>query len=62
MYKILVTRNIPGNYIEKIENMEIEVFSGKGKAIARRASGFNMKIIYYSRHRHDVDADFTSID
>ena len=33
-----------------------------GKAIARRASGFDMKIIYYSRHRHDVDADFVSID
>jgi len=33
-----------------------------GKAIAKRASGFDMKIIYYSRHRHDVDATFVDLD
>ncbi len=33
-----------------------------GRAIARRASGFDMQIIYYSRHKHDVDADFVGID
>jgi len=33
-----------------------------GKAIAKRASGFDMKIIYYSRHRHDVNATFTDLD
>ncbi|ARD85278.1 glyoxylate reductase [Ferroplasma acidiphilum] len=33
-----------------------------GKAIAKRASGFDMKIIYYSRHRHDVNATFVDLD
>ncbi len=33
-----------------------------GKALVKRASGFDMNTIYYSRHRHDVPADFTSLD
>ncbi|WP_337860994.1 D-glycerate dehydrogenase, partial [Ferroplasma sp.] len=33
-----------------------------GKAILKRAKGFDMRIIYYSRHMHDVDADYVDID
>jgi glyoxylate reductase/gluconate 2-dehydrogenase len=33
-----------------------------GNAIGKRASGFDMKIIYYSRHRHDVNAAFVDLD
>ena len=33
-----------------------------GNAILRRARGFNMNVIYYSRHKHDVDANFMPLD
>ncbi|KJE48750.1 MULTISPECIES: D-glycerate dehydrogenase [Acidiplasma] len=33
-----------------------------GNAILRRARGFNMDVIYYSRHKHDVDANFMPLD
>jgi glyoxylate reductase/gluconate 2-dehydrogenase len=33
-----------------------------GKAVLKRASGFDMKPIYYSRHRQDVDATFMDLD
>ncbi|WP_287954540.1 D-glycerate dehydrogenase [Acidiplasma sp.] len=33
-----------------------------GNAILRRARGFNMDVIYYSRHKHDVDAKFMPLD
>ena len=33
-----------------------------GRAMLQRAHGFNMKCIYYSKHRHDVDAEYVSLD
>ncbi|MEM0133182.1 D-glycerate dehydrogenase [Acidiplasma sp.] len=33
-----------------------------GNAILRRARGFNMDVIYYSRHKRDVDANFMPLD
>ncbi|MEM0140039.1 MAG: D-glycerate dehydrogenase [Ferroplasma sp.] len=33
-----------------------------GKAVLKRATGFGMKIIYYSRHKHDVDAEYVELD
>ena len=34
-----------------------------GKAVARRAKGFNMRVIYYSRTpKNDVDAEYVSLD
>jgi Lactate dehydrogenase and related dehydrogenases len=33
-----------------------------GRAILKRAKGFDMKVIYYSRSKHDVDATFVDLD
>ena len=33
-----------------------------GNAIAKRAKGFDMKIIYYSKHRHDVNIDYVDLN
>ncbi len=33
-----------------------------GNAILKRAKGFDMKIIYYSRHKHDVDIDYVDLN
>ncbi len=33
-----------------------------GRAILKRSKGFDMHAIYYSRHRHDVDAEYVDID
>ncbi len=33
-----------------------------GRAILKRAHGFDMRCIYYSRHKHDVDAQYVDID
>ncbi len=33
-----------------------------GNAIAKRANGFDMKIIYYSKHRHDVNIDYVDLN
>ncbi|EZQ03198.1 2-ketogluconate reductase [Candidatus Acidianus copahuensis] len=33
-----------------------------GKAVLRRAKGFSMRVVYYSRERHNVDAEYLNLD